>query len=83
MTEKHPAVAEPLEHGHPHPDGHDGDVTHETHGGEHVHVFEESGIEEGNKPVPKWYVAALLVLGVFFVVYIVKYLTGVQPNSAR
>jgi hypothetical protein len=82
MSEKHPAVVEPV-HEHADDPTHAGDTTHETHGGDHVHVFEESGIEEGNKPVPKWYVAALIGLGIFFVVYVVKYLTGVQPNSAR
>ena len=61
----------------------EGDVTHETKGGDHVHRFEESGLEEGNKPVPRWFIVALIAIGVFFVVYILKYFTGVQPNSAR
>jgi hypothetical protein len=58
------------------------ETVHEAHG-EHFHHFEESGLEEGNRPVPRWYVLALLVLGVTFVVYVISNFTGVQPNSAR
>jgi hypothetical protein len=50
---------------------------------EEVHVFEGVGIEEGNAPVPKWYIGVVMVLAVFFVVYMVRYLTGVQPSAAE
>jgi hypothetical protein len=58
-------------------------VEEHRHAEEHVHVFEEAGIEEGNKPIPKWYAAIALGLIVFFIVYIALYFTGVQPNTAR
>lgn len=48
-----------------------------------VHVYEGPGIEEGNASVPKWYLLVLAVLGVFLVVYLVKYLDGSQPSSAE
>ncbi len=48
-----------------------------------VHVYEGSGIEEGNAPVPKWYLGVLLILGIFAVCYLVSYLDGVQPSAAE
>jgi hypothetical protein len=53
------------------------------HGEHDVHVYEGPGIEEGNAPVPKWYLLVLAVLGVFLVVYLVKYLDGSQPSAAE
>jgi hypothetical protein len=52
-------------------------------GGHDVHLFEEAGLSEARKPVPKWYWGVLIALSVFFVVYVIQNLTGVQPNSAR
>jgi N-terminal domain of cytochrome oxidase-cbb3, FixP len=54
-----------------------------THGEEEVHVYETSGIEEGNKPVPKWLYFVMAILLVFAVTYISRYLTGVQANSVQ
>ncbi|MFM8978878.1 MAG: cbb3-type cytochrome c oxidase N-terminal domain-containing protein [Planctomycetia bacterium] len=48
-----------------------------------VHVHEGPGIEEGNAPVPGWYKAVLLGLGVFCVVYIVSNLSGWNPWAAQ
>jgi hypothetical protein len=54
-----------------------------SQGDEHVTRYEEAGLEEGGKPVPKWYILVAILLGIFFVAYIATYLTGVQPNTAR
>jgi hypothetical protein len=54
------------------------DATHDPH----VHVFPD-GIEEGNARVPLWLIALMLGLGIFLVVYLVSYMTGVQPEAAR
>jgi hypothetical protein len=48
-----------------------------------VHVYEESGIEEGNRRVPRWYAIVALSLLAFFVWYVVTNFTGVQANTAR
>ena len=50
---------------------------------EEVHVFEGTGIEEGNAPIPRWYFLVVAVLGIFFVVYMFKYLSGAQPSAAE
>ena len=42
-----------------------------------------SGIEEGHAPIPLWLTLAVTALLIFFVVYIVQYLTGVQPGTAQ
>ena len=31
---------------------------------EHVERYEEAGLEEGDKPVPKWYIAVAIALGI-------------------
>jgi hypothetical protein len=48
-----------------------------------VHVYEGTGIEEGNAPVPKWYIAVFCILVAFFIVYMVRYLHGAQPSTAQ
>lgn len=48
-----------------------------------VHVYEGTGIEEGNARVPAWYLCVMLGLGIFFVVYLVKYFHGAQPSAAE
>jgi hypothetical protein len=48
-----------------------------------VHHFESAGITEGNAKVPRWFIGVMLALFTFFVVYVVTYLTGVQPSSAQ
>lgn len=47
------------------------------------YLYEESGIEEGNKRVPRWYLFVMAALALFFIYYVVTYFTGVQPNSAQ
>ena len=49
---------------------------------EEVHVFEGTGIEEGNAPVPKWYLGVVVILVAFFIVYMIKYIDGAQPSAA-
>ena len=53
--------------------GHDGDV----------HVYEGTGIEEGNARVPLWYIGVAASLVVFFIVYLCLYLRGAQPTAAE
>lgn len=48
-----------------------------------VHVFEESGIREGNAPVPRWYLGVVVALFLFMITYLTLYLTGVQPSAAQ
>jgi hypothetical protein len=48
-----------------------------------VHVYEGPGIEEGNAPVPKWYLAVVAVLVVFGVVYLTSNLTGWNPWASQ
>ena len=52
------------------------------HGSDDVHLYESVGIEEGNAPVPRWYLLVLAVMAVFFVVYVTTYARGVQPSAA-
>jgi hypothetical protein len=52
---------------------------HDPHG---VHVYPDSGIHEGNHAVPRWLIAVILALGIFFVGYIVVQWNA-QPTSAR
>ena len=48
-----------------------------------VHLYEESGIEEGNRRVPLWLTLSILSLLLFFVWYIWTYAFGVQPSAAQ
>ena len=48
-----------------------------------VHVYEGSGIEEGNAPVPRWYFLVAAILVVFYIVYLSRYLFGAQPSAAQ
>jgi hypothetical protein len=48
-----------------------------------VHVYEGPGIEEGNAKVPMWYLGVVAVLLTFLVVYLVRYMHGVQPEAAE
>ena len=48
-----------------------------------VHIYEGTGIEEGNARVPKWYLGVILILATFAVVYLVRYMDGVQPSAAE
>jgi|GEM_PF-6050115 len=58
-------------------------------GGDHdganhdVHVYEGPGIEEGNAPVPKWYLGVVLIMGIFLVCYLTSFLSGVQPSAVQ
>jgi hypothetical protein len=54
----------------------------EQHGPDHVHVYETSGIAEGNKRVPKWLVVVFLSLLVFYFGYIVLHWNA-QPGTAK
>ena len=42
-----------------------------------------SGIEEGHAPIPLWLTLVVTGLLIFFVAYVVQYLTGVQPSTAH
>jgi hypothetical protein len=55
------------------------DAPHDEH---HVHVYETSGIAEGNARVPLWLVAVMVTLFAFFFGYIVIQWSA-QPTSAR
>lgn len=46
---------------------HESDAPHDEH---HVHVYETSGIAEGNARVPLWFTVVIASLLAFFVVYI-------------
>jgi hypothetical protein len=48
-----------------------------------VHVWEGTGLEEGNGKVPRWYLLVVAILAVFFVAYLAQYLVDAQPSSAR
>lgn len=54
----------------------------EPHGEDDVHVYETSGITEGNKKVPLWLTVSLLALLVFWVAYIVVNWHA-QPSTAQ
>ena len=54
----------------------------EAHGPDHVHLYETSGIAEGNARVPRWLVAAILSLFGFAAYYIAAEWNA-QPSSAR
>jgi hypothetical protein len=48
-----------------------------------IHVYEESGIEEGNRPVPFWFAIVALALLAFFGWYVVTHSSGVQPSATQ
>jgi hypothetical protein len=52
---------------------------HDPHG---LHVWSEAGIREGNHAVPRWLLAVIIALGVFYVGYVVLQWNA-QPSSAR
>ncbi|MGE0191808.1 MAG: hypothetical protein AB7T63_07160 [Planctomycetota bacterium] len=43
----------------------------------------DSGITEGVAPVPRWYLLAVALLGLSFVIYLGKYLVDAQMSTAR
>jgi hypothetical protein len=54
----------------------------EVHDEHHVHVYETSGISEGNARVPRWFVAVILALFGFFAYYVVTQWSA-QPSTSR
>jgi hypothetical protein len=58
---------------------HAAEAPHDEH---HVHVYETSGIAEGNARVPLWFLLVMLSLFAFFVGYIVIQWSA-QPTSAQ
>jgi hypothetical protein len=55
------------------------DAPHDEH---HVHVYEHSGLREGNAKVPLFLIAAIVALVGFFAWYIVSQWSA-QPSTAR
>jgi len=55
---------------------------HEVHDEHHVHVYETSGIAEGNAKLPRWFVAVLVTLFAFAAWYIATQWSA-QPSTAR
>ncbi len=53
-----------------------------AHDEHHVHVYETSGIAEGNARVPRWLVAVVLALFGFFAWYVVSQWSA-QPSTAH
>ncbi len=58
---------------------HADEAPHDEH---HVHVYQTSGIAEGNAKVPLWLTAVNVSLFAFFVGYIALQ-WGAQPSSAQ
>ena len=54
----------------------------EVHDERHVHVYETSGIAEGNARLPRWFVAFLVVIFSFAAWYIATQWSA-QPSTAR
>ena len=54
----------------------------EAHDEHHVHVYETSGIAEGNARVPIWVTAAIVSLFAFFGWYVWSQWSA-QPSSAH
>jgi hypothetical protein len=46
-----------------------------------VHV--DAGIVEGTAKVPGWYILAVVLLGLAYVIYLGDFLVGAQPSSAQ
>jgi len=46
-------------------------------------IHQDAGITEGVAPVPRWYLLAVALLGLSFVIYLGKYLVDAQMSSAR
>ena len=44
---------------------------------------QDAGITEGVAPVPRWYLLAVALLGLSFVIYLGKYLVDAQMSTAR
>ena len=42
-----------------------------------------SGIEEGHAPIPTWMFFVIAACVIFFIAYIIQFLTGVQPSTAH
>ena len=51
------------------------------HGHDEVHVWEGTDLQEGNAPVPRWYLLVAAILVIFYVAYLSQYLVGAQPSS--
>jgi hypothetical protein len=59
------------------------DLSHdEPHGPDDVHLYETSGITEGNRRVPTWLALVFLALIVFFFGYILLQWNA-QPGTAK
>ena len=52
-------------------------------GHDEVHVWEGTDLQEGNAPVPRWYLLVAAILAIFYVAYLAQYLVGAQPSSAQ
>jgi hypothetical protein len=52
------------------------------HGDDHVHLYVDSGITEGNARVPPWLLGVILLLFGFFGWYVVTQWKA-QPNTAQ
>lgn len=57
-------------------------ATHEVHDEHHVHVYETSGIAEGNAKVPRFLLAVIVALFSFFVWFVVHEWSA-QPSTAH
>jgi hypothetical protein len=53
-----------------------------AHGPDHVHLYETSGITEGNRRVPTWLVVVFVSLIVFYFAYILLHWNA-QPGTAK
>ena len=58
------------------------DLADEVHDEHHVHVYETSGIAEGNARLPRWFVVFLVTLFGFAVWYVATQWSA-QPSTAR
>jgi hypothetical protein len=56
--------------------------TADPHDEHHVHVYEHSGVREGNARVPRWLLAVVVALFAFFAWYVASQWNA-QPSSAR
>jgi uncharacterized protein YqgC (DUF456 family) len=57
-------------------------ATADAHDEHHVHVYEHSGLREGNARVPLWLLVAIVSLFGFFAWYVASQ-WGAQPSTAR
>lgn len=58
------------------------DAVHDVHDESHIHVYETSGIAEGNARVPRWLLAVVITLFGFFAYYVATQWSA-QPSTAR